>query len=127
MTTHWQDEIEYCARCGISFLWSQEEQKRAQGAPPPLHCPGCRQLLPRAGRERGQVKWYDPRKQYGFLIRSGHPDIYVHRSALSGGRQLRPGDLVEFRIEQTERGPAAFEVVVIQPEAAVGSSSTNGK
>ena len=123
MATHWQDEIQYCARCGISFLWSQEEQRRAEGAPPPLHCPGCRLLLPRAGRERGQVKWYDPRKQYGFLVRTGHPDIYVHRSALSGGRQLRPGDLVEFRIEQTERGPAAFEVVVIQPEAAAAPAN----
>ncbi len=124
MATQWQDEIQYCARCGISFLWSQEEQKRAEGAPP-LHCPGCRQLLPAAGRERGQVKWYDPRKQYGFLTRAGHPDIYVHRSALPGSRPLRPGDLVEFRIKQTDRGPAAFEVVVIQTETARANAANS--
>lgn len=118
MASHFQDEIQYCARCGISFLWSQEEQRRSQDAAAPLHCPGCRQLLPAAGRERGQVKWYSGRKQYGFLVRTGQPDLYVHRSALSGGRHLRPGDLVEFRVEQTERGPAAFDVVMVTPETA---------
>ena len=115
MNAHWQDDIQYCARCGISFLWSQEEQKRDAGGPGPLHCPGCRRLLPAGGRERGQVKWYDPRKQYGFLVRAGHADIYVHRSSLAGARGLRPGDLVEFRIEQTARGPAASDVTLIQP------------
>ena len=73
----------------------------------PSYCAGCRQLLPADGRERGQVKWYDPRKQYGFIVRTGQPDLYVHRSALRSGRTLRPDDLVEFGIEQTERGPAA--------------------
>lgn len=115
MSGQWQDEIQYCGRCGISFLWAQEEQKHGQGGPAPLHCPGCRRLLPADGRERGQVKWYDGRKQYGFLVRAGHADLYVHRSSLAGARALRPGDLVEFRIEQTERGPAAFDVVLVQP------------
>lgn len=114
MAVELQDEILYCARCGISFLWSQEEQKWAGGPPAPKFCGGCRHLLPGEGRERGLVKWYDPRKQYGFLVRSGQPDIYVHRSALQGSRILRPGDLVEFAVEQTERGPAAAQVVVVQ-------------
>jgi CspA family cold shock protein len=115
MATQLQDEILYCARCGISFLWSQEEQRWAAGEPAPKYCPGCRQLLPGAGRARGQVKWYDPRKQYGFIVRTGEPDLYVHRSALKGSRALRPDDLVEFGVEQTARGPAAAEVVVIVP------------
>ena len=61
------------------------------------------------------MKSYDPRKQYGFLVRAGHADIYVHRSSLAGARGLRPGDLVEFRIEQTARGPVASDVTLIQP------------
>jgi cold shock protein len=114
MALQLQDEILYCARCGISFLWSQEEQKWAAGAPAPKHCHGCRRLLPATGRERGQVKWYDARKQYGFIVRVGQPDLYVHRSSLRGGRQLRPDHLVEFGVEQTARGPAAVDVVVIE-------------
>jgi CspA family cold shock protein len=123
MATQHQDEILYCARCGISFLWSQEEQKWAQDSPAPRHCAGCRHLLPAEGRERGQVKWYDPRKQYGFLVRAGHPDLYVHRSELRGGHPLRPHDLVEFGVEQTERGPAATDVAVVMRETQ--SSTAN--
>jgi CspA family cold shock protein len=121
MAAELQDEILYCARCGISFLWSQEEQKWAGEQPAPRYCGGCRRLLPENERERGMVKWYDPRKQYGFLVRSGQPDIYVHRSALQGSRSLHPGDLVEFAVEQTERGPAAVQVVVVQQAAQAGA------
>jgi cold shock protein len=109
-----QDEILYCARCGISFLWTQEEQRVPQAARP-RHCPGCRALMPSPGRERGMVKWYDARKQYGFLVRAGQPDIYVHRSSIQGGLHLRPGDLVEFAVEETGRGLAALTVQLVEP------------
>lgn len=117
-----QDEILYCARCGISFLWTQEERRQGGSAAPQL-CPACRLLLPGSGRERGQVKWYNGRKQYGFIVRAGHPDLYVHRSGMTTSRPLRPGDLVEFTVQETERGPAAFDVTVVQPAAAVAASA----
>jgi CspA family cold shock protein len=107
-----QDEMLYCARCGVSFLWTREEQKQP-GAIEPLRCPGCRQLMPAAGRERGLVKWYDRRKHYGFIVRTGKPELYLHRSAVQGDRLPRPGDLVEFAVEESDRGPAAIAVVVV--------------
>ncbi len=110
-----QDEILYCANCGISFLWAQEEQKRAGEEKAPRLCPGCRLLAPVAPRLRGVVKWYHPRKQYGFIVRKGDAELYVHGSALLAARTLRPGDLVEFCVVQTERGLAAEEVVVLPP------------
>jgi CspA family cold shock protein len=110
-----QDEICYCTHCGISFVWTQEEQQAATVQPG--LCPGCRQLAPTAGRARGMVKWYDRRKQYGFLVRQGQPDIYVHRSGLRAGGALQPGDLVEFSIESSARGPAAVDVAVLRPAA----------
>jgi len=112
-----QDEILYCARCGVSFLWTQEEQKQP-GAITPLHCPGCRHLMPAPGRERGMVKWYDRRKHYGFIVRAGKPELYVHRSAIVSQRQLRPGDLVEFTVEESARGPAAVAVSLVASSAA---------
>jgi cold shock CspA family protein len=109
------DRTLYCERCGLSFLWSREEQERTaddQNASPtrPQLCPGCRQLLPNQDRERGLVKWFNHRKHYGFLIRSGQPDLFVHRSALRSRARLRPGDLVEFTVVHTERGPVAGDV-----------------
>ncbi len=113
------DETLYCARCGISFLWTVEEQKQP-GAIEPLYCHGCRQLMPAAGRERGLVKWFDRRKHYGFIVRAGQPELYVHRSAVQSARLPRPGDLVEFGIETSERGPAAIAVTILESAAATG-------
>ena len=116
-----QDEILYCARCGISFVWSLEEQK-VQDALQPRHCPACRHLLPTDGRERGLIKWYDRKKHYGFIVRAGQPDLYVRRTSLDGQRLPRPGDLVEFSVQESPRGPVAQSVVIVEPAAATGSA-----
>ena len=116
------DQIRYCERCGISFLWSVEEQRelRRQGEGPgqgnhaaPIYCAGCRLLLPAPGRERGLVKWYNHRKRYGFLARRDQPEIFAHGSDIEGARGLRPGDLVEFSVAAGERGPSAKAITVL--------------
>ncbi|MEZ4859986.1 MAG: cold shock domain-containing protein [Caldilineaceae bacterium] len=121
------DETCYCANCGISFLWSAEEQHQAEqqqteqqiGADdlrtgrPPQYCPGCRHLLPQSGRARGLVKWYHRRKGYGFITRYGQPDIYVHRAAVHKGR-LAPDDLVSFIYGENEQGPIAEDVEILE-------------
>ena len=107
------DETLYCARCGISFLWTIEEQKQPATIEP-LHCPGCRKLMPATSRERGLVKWFDRCKHYGFIVRTGHPELYVHRSAVQSRRLPRPGDLVEFSVESSDRGPSAVAVTLVE-------------
>lgn len=112
-----QDDMLFCERCGISFLWSTEEQKQAvaQGEQPkaPTHCPGCRHLLPPMGRERGVVKWYNGRKNYGFISRRNDSEIYVHGSEVPPATRLTVGDLVEFGVDANERGPLARAVRVL--------------
>jgi cold shock CspA family protein len=112
------DQIRYCDNCGISFLWSAEEQRERRAAGennpmPPNHCPACRLLLPAPGRERGVVKWYNHRKRYGFLVRREHPEIFAHGADIQGSTSLRPGDLVEFSVTSGERGLAAKEISVL--------------
>jgi len=115
MAEQFHDQTRYCDRCGISFLWSSEEQRAAHaaGQPAPIYCAGCRALLPPPGRERGLVKWFNARKRYGFIVRKDQPEIFVHGSDLAGDARLRPGDLVEFAVGEGERGPAAKEVRVL--------------
>jgi cold shock CspA family protein len=109
-----KDDIRYCEKCGISYLWSVEEQKRLEaGARPPECCPGCRQILPSAGRQRGMVKWYSRRKRYGFIVRNGQPELFVPASSLSQPEDLRTGDLVEYSLGSNAVGPIADAVVVV--------------
>ena len=118
------DQIRYCERCGISFLWSAEEQSAARrqaaqaetpigSLTPPTHCAGCRHLLPQPAYERGLVKWFNYRKRYGFLIRKEHEEIFAHGSDVAGNSRLQPGDLVEFTVTQGERGLTATQIRVI--------------
>ena len=116
------DDIRYCAHCGISFVWSREEQARATGGDrsKPLLCPGCQRLLPAAGRERGLVKWYNIRKQYGFIVRKDQPELYVHRSQVEEPTPLKPLELVEFGVAQSEKGLQAVGVKRVEGEVVNG-------
>lgn len=114
-----KDRILYCERCGISFLWSGEEQQIEQqtysgGNSTPRYCAGCRYLLPSAGRERGIVKWYNPRKRFGFIVRADGSEIFAHGSKIRNKRHLPQDALVEFRVTETEQGPSAVEVYVLE-------------
>jgi CspA family cold shock protein len=106
------DEMLRCERCGVSFLWTAEDQRQdgEQRIDQPDHCPGCRLLLPAKGRERGLVKWYNARKKYGFITSASGVELFTHRSDFDGVDQLRPGDLVEFAVEDGEKGPMAVAV-----------------
>jgi CspA family cold shock protein len=111
------DELLICQNCGLTFLWTLEEQKRAlrtgEEAEPPENCPGCRYLLPAPGRERGIVKWFNPRKKFGFIVRREQGEIFVHRAEVKRGVRLRENDLVEFAVKSTERGPVATDVQLL--------------
>lgn len=111
------DEMIICERCGVTFLWTVEDRRRERdGQKPPALCLGCGFLLPTENRERGLVKWYSPSRKYGFISRAVGPDLFAHRSRFDGVGRLRPGDLVEFAVEETEKGPSAVEVRLLSRE-----------
>jgi len=61
----------------------------------------------------GTVKWFNEAKGFGFIAVDGGGDCFVHYSAIvgKGRRSLAEGDKVEFEIVQSEKGPAARNVV----------------
>ena len=61
---------------------------------------------------RGQVKWFNNAKGYGFIGVEGGNDIFVHYSAIDqeGYKTLHEGEQVEFDIVQGKRGPQADKV-----------------
>jgi CspA family cold shock protein len=74
-------------------------------------------------RVTGTIKWFSPRKGYGFITRDSGNDVFVHFEGIRAGgpRSLNEGDKVEFSIEKNPRGDKAADLVVL--EAAPRSSS----
>ena len=70
----------------------------------------------------GKVKWFNPRKGYGFIATEDGRDIFVHYASISGEgyRTLAEGDPVPFDIVEGEKGLRAENVV---PKSASESKS----
>ncbi len=59
---------------------------------------------------KGNIKWYDIRKGYGFIQGDDGKDVFVHRTAFPTETSLNEGDAVEFEVETSDRGPHAKNV-----------------
>ncbi len=61
----------------------------------------------------GTVKWFNPRKGYGFIATTDGRDIFVHYSSISGDgyRSLAEGDPVIFDVIEGDKGLRAENVV----------------
>ena len=62
----------------------------------------------------GRVKWFNNDKGYGFIGFKENEDIFVHYSAIKqdGYKTLSEGQVVEFKLLETEKGLQALDVEV---------------
>ncbi len=108
-----KDTFLTCSSCGIKFLWTVHEQELSAraGEPPPGKCPGCRALDFLLTEHEGTVRFYNPRKGWGFIDAPGGRKVFFHRRNLR--RPVSRGTVVRFRVSMTEKGLRATSVRVI--------------
>jgi CspA family cold shock protein len=65
----------------------------------------------------GVVKWFDPRKGFGFVIGPEGQDIFVHFSVIQGDgfRVLKDGSRVNYDAQQGEKGWKASRAARVEP------------
>lgn len=65
----------------------------------------------------GTVKWFNPRKGYGFIATEDNRDVFVHYASISGDgyKTLREGEPVSFDIVEGEKGLRAENVARKSP------------
>lgn len=66
----------------------------------------------------GRVKWFDPAKGFGFIVAEGvSADILLHANVLRnyGQSSVADGAGIMVRVQMTQRGAQAIEVLNIDP------------
>jgi len=60
----------------------------------------------------GKVKWFDPKKGYGFIIGDQGQDVFVHYTSIlgEGFRALKDGEMVSYELVKGDKGFQARNV-----------------
>lgn len=55
---------------------------------------------------RGQVKWFDLKKGYGFILGPEGQDVFIHYTQIQGEgfRSLKDGEEVEYELVNSDKG-----------------------
>jgi CspA family cold shock protein len=118
----YRDTWATCERCGKQFIFTVEEQRRLDKMGfevKPTLCPDCRkEKEPESGEQQGIVKWYEPKKRYGFITMRSGGDIFFHRNAIIEGNEedFTEGTKVSFEVTESEKGPEAVNVALVKSE-----------
>lgn len=66
-------------------------------------------------RETGQVKWFNEKKGFGFILNAQGQDIFVHYKDIQGDgfKTLHENETVSFMVDEGPKGLKAQDVVVM--------------
>ena len=72
----------------------------------------------------GRVKWFDPKKGFGFIIGPEGQDVFIHYTQINteGFRSLKDGELVNYELIEGDKGWHAKDC----ERADEGESSAEG-
>lgn len=59
---------------------------------------------------KGTIKFFNETKGYGFITAEDGSSVFVHKSAVAEGLNLRENDSVTFEVEKGDKGLKASNV-----------------
>jgi len=73
----------------------------------------------------GKVKWFDPKKGFGFVVNDEGKDVFVHYTSINGEgfRCLKNGETVEYDQLDSENGLQGRNVRVADIKASSKSAA----
>jgi CspA family cold shock protein len=109
-----------CLRCGRGFMLTSTYldllQRRDARVVVPVCCPTCFLTEKPLPKQRGEVKWFNPRKHYGFIATETGEEVFFHRRQLleDNGQAPCEGQKVRFHLCYPPKGPEALNVELIE-------------
>jgi len=109
-----------CQRCGRGFVLTPNHldfiSKRGIKVNVPVLCLTCFLSKGPLPKRRGKVKWFNSRKQYGFIVTREGTEVFFHQQQLLEQQKKEPqeGQIALFHIRQAHKGPEALNVELVQ-------------
>lgn len=110
-------EVGVCQRCGRGFVLTEMYhgflERWGRRIVVPVVCPSCFVQKGPLRKERGEVKWFDPRKRYGFIA-AREEDVFFHEQQLVGNADVPPqtGQSARFHVRHSPKGSEALNVEI---------------
>ncbi len=78
---------------------------------------------------KGIVKWFDPKKGFGFVINEQGQDVFVHYTSINsdGFRCLRNGQIVEYEQLESDKGLQGRKVQILEVRPSASSTEVPSK
>lgn len=105
-----------CQRCGSGFIVTDTHRdllhRRQVNVIVPVLCPTCFVTHGPLPKRRGEVKWFNPGKHYGFILDETGEEIFFHQDQLLVEKRsnLSSGQKVCYHVRYRVKGPEALNV-----------------
>ena len=115
-----ESQLIVCLRCGRGFVLTRTYlhllERRGVRVVVPVLCPTCFLLAGPLPKHRGEVKWFNPRKRYGFIVTEAGDEVFFHQEQLleDNDQAPRQGQTVRFHLHYPARGPEALNVELVE-------------
>jgi CspA family cold shock protein len=107
-----------CQRCGRGFVLTATYRdfltRWGRQVIVPVLCRTCFLGAGPLPKEQGKVKWFSPRKHYGFITAEGSGDVFFHQQQLLETVDSAPheGQSARFHVRYSSKGPEALNVEI---------------